>query len=242
MSTDPMELYRHPGTRSRHDKTQFVIKATIGQMIKKHAHDGGRLLEVGAESGWQTLHYQKQLGSPKRTVIYDWRDQRKDEVKQAGIEFHQVDLEKDIFPDQDGSYDVVVCNQVFEHLKNIFLPLTQIHRVLSTGGLLILSVPNLSALHNVILAMLGRQPTTIRLMGSHVRSYAIWSMSRFLTFNGHFKIVDLKGVGLHPFTSARLPSFLRTYCHTPIWALQKEKSDLPNWQQAREATFTTTNF
>jgi 2-polyprenyl-3-methyl-5-hydroxy-6-metoxy-1,4-benzoquinol methylase len=227
---------------SRHDKTQAVIKQTIAGLIHVHSRNATRLLEVGAESGWQTLLYRQQLNDPQRTVIYDWRDQRNEGAKGAGIGFHEVDLEKDRFPDADESYDVVVCNQVFEHLKNIFLPLSEIHRVLSRDGLLILSVPNLSALHNVLLVMLGKQPTTIRLAGSHVRSYAIWSMSRFLTFNGHFQIVDLKGVGLHPLTSASLPSFLRTYCHTPIWALRKQRSDLPNWKQMREATFTTTNY
>ncbi|MDA0768004.1 MAG: methyltransferase domain-containing protein [Verrucomicrobia bacterium] len=241
MKNDPKALSKGKEMRTRHDKTQMVIKATIGDLISDHASDAERLLEV-ADIGWQTLFYRSQMPDAKLTMIYDWRDERSEEVKEGGIDFRQVDLEESRFPDEDGSYDVVVCNQVFEHLKNIFLPLSEIHRVLRPGGTFIFSVPNLSALHNVFLTMFGKQPTTIRLAGSHVRSYAIWSMTQFLTYNGHFRVLDLKGVGLHPFTSVRMPGVLRTYCHTPVWALRKEVVDRPNWQEAREATFTTTNF
>lgn len=242
MKNDPKNLSKGKELKTRHDKTQMVIKATIGDMISDHGADGERLLEVGADIAWQTLFYRTQMPNNKKTVVYDWQDERSQTAKDGGIEFKKVDLEQDRFPDEDASYDVVVCNQVFEHLKNIFLPLSEVHRVLRPGGTFIFSVPNLSAFHNVFLTMFGKQPTTIRLAGSHVRSYAIWSMTKFLTFNGHFKVLDVKGVGLHPFTSIQLPGPLRTYCHTPVWALKKEVVDAPSWQDAREATFTTTNF
>lgn len=168
MKNDPKALSKGKEMRTRHDKTQMVIKATIGDLISDHASDAERLLEVGADIGWQTLFYRSQMPDAKLTMIYDWRDERSEEVKEGGIDFRQVDLEESRFPDEDGSYDVVVCNQVFEHLKNIFLPLSEIHRVLRPGGTFIFSVPNLSALHNVFLTMFGKQPTTIRLAGSHV--------------------------------------------------------------------------
>lgn len=225
----------------RHDMTMFQVKKNIGLLIEKYASGKCDLLEVGGEAGWQTMYYRSMLSNPRRTVIYDWMDMRMDDLK-ADCDFAKVDLEKEEFPDQNGSYDVVVCNQVFEHLKNIFLPLSEIHRVLRPGGILLLSVPNLSALHNIALLAIGRQPTTIRLFGSHVRSYAIRSMTEFLQYNGLFSLEEVQGFGLHPFTSMSLPGFLKTYCHTPLWVLRKNESTQGNWRTFREEAFTTTNF
>ncbi len=236
------KLHASRSELSRHDKTMLEVKETIGQLIGTYARDGGKLLEVGAEGGWQTIFYNSHLENPKRPVIYDWCDQRSEDSRQK-TEFYEVDLEKDAFPDDSDTYDVVVCNQVFEHLKNIFLPISEIHRVLKVGGYLIISVPNMCALHNCVLMTLGQQPTTLKISGSHVRGYAIWSMSKFLTLNDLFQIRQLIGHGLHPFFSGRLPLFFRTYCHTPVWCLRKEKGgNKSTWADERNSTFTTTKF
>ena len=226
----------------RHNKTMFVVKEAIANLIRRFASNANSILEVGAENGWQTLAYRDQLAAPSRAVIYDWKDQRFEHVKSSGVEFFQVNIETDRFPDPSGSFDVVVINQVLEHIKNIYLPLTEMHRILKVGGYLIVSVPNISALHNCLLLALGRQPTTTAIFGSHVRGFAIHSMSRFLTRNGHFRICALQGFGLHPITSRALPWILKTYCHTPVWVLQKTTSALPTWAEERSSTFTTTNY
>src|SRR6058998_2525147 len=57
--------------------------------------------------------------------------------------------------------------QVFEHLKNVWLPMSEIARVLCAGGHLVFSVPNLASLHNRALLAFGRQPTSIRTFGPH---------------------------------------------------------------------------
>ena len=114
--------------------------------------------------------------------------------------------------------------------------------MLRPGGYAIISVPNLSALHNCILLGLGQQPTTIAIAGSHVRGYGIWAMNRFLTKNGLFEIVEVAGIGLHPFTSARLFGPLKTYCHTPVWLCRKSSETGPTWEEERRSQHTTTNF
>lgn len=225
----------------RHDRTMLFVKEAILRWIRSYARRNARLLEVGAEEGWQTMAYQAQISASARPMIHDWKDQRLEKVK-SQTEFRLVNLERDRFPEADSTYDVIVCNQVLEHIKNIFLSLTEMHRVLKPGGFLLVSVPNLSALHNCLLTFLGRQPTTICIPGSHVRGYAIWSMSEFLKRNGHFRVREMKGFGLHPFTSRELPPLLRTYCHTPVWLLEKRISGLALCLEERNAVFTTTDF
>ena len=41
----------------------------------------------------------------------------------------------------DGSYDVIVCNHVLEHVEDYRLALSELHRILRRGGLLIISFP-----------------------------------------------------------------------------------------------------
>lgn len=226
----------------RHDRTQLAIKLAIANMIRHHVPRGKDLLEVGGNMGWQTVAYRDQFGRRGScATLYDWKDYRTPEV-QREVPFHSIDLETHRFPAGDESFDVVVCNQVFEHLKNIFLPLSEIHRVLRMGGYLIFSVPNLSALHNCILLNLGRQPTTLGISSSHVRGFSIWSTTPFLTMAEGFEKVRLDGFGLHPFYSGRVPGLLKTFCHTPVWLLRKRVPKGPLWHEARRQAPTTTNF
>ena len=208
---------------SRHDKTQIVMKDTIATFVREYARDGKDLLEIGGHLGRQTLIYRDQFVDPRKTVIYDWKNFVAPEVLPE-VDFQKVDLETENFPDEPETYDVIVCNQVFEHLKNIFTPLSESWRALRPGGVLILSVPNLSALHNCALLALWKLPTTLYIGGSHVRGYAIKSMTEFLTNSGHFQLADLRGIGLHPFTSAKQIALFRRWCHTPVWALRKTGS------------------
>lgn len=226
---------------SRHDKTQLSIKSEIASLIRKYARHKTSLLEIGGCRGYQTVIYSDQLDNPGQVMLYDWQDFREAAIKDR-VQFAQVDLETQTFPNTDETFDVIVCNQVLEHIKNIFTPLSQMWRSLKPEGYLVLSVPNLSALHNCILLSLGQQPTTLNLSGSHVRGYAIKSMTQFLQMNGHFKLIETRGIGLHPLTSASLPGLLKTYCHTPVWILQKQVTGLPLWDEIRASNFTTTNF
>ena len=226
---------------SRHDKTQIFVKNEIARLIRHGVPEGETLLDVGAGGGHATVIYRDQLRQSVRTVIYDWKDVRYADVRQT-VEFAKVDLELDAFPDADNSFDIVVCNQVFEHLKNIFTPISEIVRVLRRGGTLIISIPNLAALHNRILLMLGRQPTPIQIHGSHVRGISLSAMTAWLEYNGHLRLIRLIPVGLPPLISGPLPYYGRGVCHTPIWMLQKQESNLPTWDELRRQSFSSTNF
>jgi len=55
---------------------------------------------------------------------------------------------EDMFMVKDESYDTVLCLEVLEHVSDPFLAVREICRILKPGGVLILSVPHLSRLHD----------------------------------------------------------------------------------------------
>lgn len=63
-----------------------------------------------------------------------------------------------LLPFAQGSYDVVVAGEVLEHVPHPDLMLSEIHRVLTVSGLLVVSTPNIVSWANRVLVPLGIQP------------------------------------------------------------------------------------
>lgn len=78
-------------------------------------------------------------------------------TKKRGIIVKECDLNRGI-PFTDGSFDLVISNQVIEHLLNPDFFLGECERVLSRKGHLILTTPNLAAWYNRLLLLFGIYP------------------------------------------------------------------------------------
>ncbi len=120
-------------------------------------------------------------------------------ARQRGYEAGRLNLESEKWPYEDGVFDLIVANQVFEHLKNWTLAVTEAARTLKLGGTLIVGVPNLASLHNRILLALGRQPTCIHPAGMHVRGFTYPGMLTVLGHGGVFRVRAFAGRVFYPF-------------------------------------------
>lgn len=128
--------------------------------------------------------------------------------------------------------DVVLSNQVFEHLKNVWLPMSEIHRVTKVGGHCVIAVPNLASLHNRVLLALGRQPTSIRTFGPHVRAFTLGELRRFVAQGGAFEVQRATAAGFYPLPAAwgRLPIRMWPGAgHTAIVVARKVKDGGSPW-------------
>ncbi|GIX43433.1 MAG: hypothetical protein KatS3mg129_3166 [Leptospiraceae bacterium] len=121
------------------------------------------------------------------------------ECREKGIIVFSIDLEKEVYPLEDASVDIVITNQVLEHTKEIFWIMDQFTRILKPEGLLIIGVPNLASLHNRILLLLGEQPTAQQSLGPHVRSFTLPDLRRLVEVNGYFQFLERKGSNFYPF-------------------------------------------
>ncbi len=97
--------------------------------------------------------------------------------------------------------DVVMTNQVLEHVKEIFWILHEISRVLKVGGHIIIGVPNLASFHNRVLLLLGKQPTVIQNHSAHLRGYTKHDILRMfqMIFPDGYHLEDFRGANFYPF-------------------------------------------
>jgi len=94
-----------------------------------------RVLDIGCGSGDASIQYINGIDADIFGV--DWRDSRSSQYAKRFTAFEKGDIEKDGLPFEDDYFDIVITNQVFEHLKNIYTPLSEIHRILRGGASLL---------------------------------------------------------------------------------------------------------
>jgi SAM-dependent methyltransferase len=122
-------------------------------------------------------------------------------LEQERIIVHPLNIERDPFPFPDESVDVVIANQILEHVKEIFWVFHEATRVLRAGGHFIIGVPNLASLHNRLLLAFGRQPTCLQNHSAHVRGYTKSDLLAFLSmcFPGGYSLRKFGGSNFYPF-------------------------------------------
>jgi SAM-dependent methyltransferase len=82
------------------------------------------------------------------------------EIGPAGWQFIEADLDARL-PFDDGVADGIHANQVIEHIHEPVRFLTEAHRTLRPGGLLVVTTPNVRAVRHILrLILQGRGPMT----------------------------------------------------------------------------------
>ncbi len=158
------------------------------------------VLDIGAGWGNDLLLAREQNASCQLHAI-EVHPECQRSLQHKGVIVHPLNIERDVFPFPDGSVDVVIANQIFEHLKEIFWVLHEATRVLRVGGHMIIGVPNLASLHNRILLALGRQPTCIQNHSAHVRGYTKHDLLTLLRtcFLDGYTLQAFGGSNFYPF-------------------------------------------
>jgi SAM-dependent methyltransferase len=208
------------------------VSARIERQLHSVAddHDDPTLLDVGCWDGEFSQRCGEALGAGRILGVEVYEGPAAAAVGR-GLEVARIDLETERLPWPDSSVDVVVCNQVLEHLKNVWLPMTEMHRVLRPGGHAVLSVPNLASLHNRVLLAIGRQPTSIRVFGPHVRGYTFREFCDFVERGGAYEIERCCSAGFYPVPSpwsGPLSALWRGGGHTTI-VLARKTAAKPAW-------------
>jgi ubiquinone/menaquinone biosynthesis C-methylase UbiE len=121
-------------------------------------------------------------------------------LESKNIKTVNINFENSALPFVQENFDLIISNQTLEHTKEIFWVLHEMSRTLKVGGYLIIGVPNLASLHNRILLLLGRQPTSIQNHSAHIRGYTKSDVLKVLSiFVDGYELIDFKGGNFYPF-------------------------------------------
>jgi len=159
-----------------------------------------KILDIGAGSGADLHNIQCCYKKISQLYAIETNDQNIENCKVLGVIGYNLDIEKKRLPFEDGSIDIVIANQIIEHTKELFFIFSEISRVLKENGVAIIGFPNLAALHNRILLLLGEQPICIRLPGPHVRGITKGAFRQFITTDGYFTVEKIAGSNFFSFS------------------------------------------
>ncbi len=155
-------------------------------------YTGGGILEIGS-APFHLTYMLKKRNYPVTGI--DINPKRFDEfIKEHDLNVYKCNIETEPLPFPDNSFDFILFNEIFEHLRlNPIDTLLEINRVLTPQGKLILTTPNLYNIRNVTRFILGKgigdpyfefkKLHTIGHMG-HVREYSVSQMKIFLLNTG----------------------------------------------------------
>jgi ubiquinone/menaquinone biosynthesis C-methylase UbiE len=191
--------YGRPGTKALIEARWRVFEKAILEHFQAidipSAHRPSRILDAGCGDGINLFGLNKMINTHKwKSLIYgtDYNPLRLERASKFSFveEIKQAPL--DNLPYSDGWFDVVLCNQVLEHIPQDKKVLLEFKRVLRPGGLLILGVPNegcaMAKLRNHVIQR------SILLSTDHVNFYTEKSVSKLLTNSG-FSILSAQKMG-----------------------------------------------
>ena len=154
---------------------QFRIKRVI-----KHIPHGCRLLDVGC--GRSATFLRAISSHIKEGVGIDFKVNTESVSNISTIQTH-IDNK---LPFVDGSFDVVTMLAVLEHIEDDMSIITEVHRVLKSGGKLILTVPSIWA--KPVLEFLAFRLGIVSQLEilDHKRYYTRQKLESDLTIKGNF--------------------------------------------------------
>lgn len=168
-----------------------------------------KVLDIGCAAGEFTLKVGGVIWTEKlHGMDIDGKHVR--QARERGIDAIVHDANTD-FPYEDDSFDVVVSNQVLEHLYNTDGFFSEVRRILRADGYAVISTANLSSSHNLAFMCLGMMPPSLHvskvqvgnfLYGTetqgHVKLFTAAALKDLARYHG-FKVEKLLGSGIYPF-------------------------------------------
>ncbi len=123
-------------------------------LLNRNPHD--RVIDLGCGNGAFSSSVKDKICCEKIWGI-DLSDEELDMAKQRGVLVTKSDL-NGCLPAEANSFNVVVSNQVIEHLLYPIKFVKEVHRILKPGGYAVISTENLASWDNIGALFFGNTP------------------------------------------------------------------------------------
>ena len=124
----------------------------------------GTFLDIGCDDGIFTMQCADSCGAISIHGV-ELVEKAAELATSNGVNVQIADLERSL-PYPSDNFDIVISNQVIEHVPNIDLFLSEIHRVLKSGGRAIISTENGSSWINIAASIMGWQQFSLTNLSS----------------------------------------------------------------------------
>jgi SAM-dependent methyltransferase len=187
------------------DRAGRQVRILMG--ILASATSPQRVLDLGCGDGGITELIARKA-SGHHVVGMDWAMNGTGQARRRGVHAVCAAIDGVNLPFASGSLDVVMFNEVIEHLVDTDAAICEIRRVLRPGGRLLLSTPNLAAWFNRGMLLFGGQPvfSEVSLRGvfgrpgsqvvGHLRLFTKRALTGFLGAYG-FRDIVVRGAAYH---------------------------------------------
>jgi len=164
------------------------------------AHQGDRLLELGASPYCMTLLLEHYSGyTVTLSDLYRTGDPEEsakklvntDSGEERTLTYQTFNVEFDRFPYPDNSFEMVLCCELVEHLTaDPTHMLKEIHRVLTPGGRMLITTPNILVLRNLVALLKDRRNIYYPYSGygpygRHNREWTLEELAQLVTGCGY---------------------------------------------------------
>lgn len=197
-----------------------VVSLSLQALSEKNTP---KILDLGVSKGDDLSNIRNSYNSDCELYGVEFLPESIEYCKQIGIHASPTDLECEALPYDDSTFDLVISNQTYEHLKNIFWCTSEVCRVLKPGGYFLIGVPNIASFHCSLPLLFARQPRQIKTHGPHVRGYTVFGIKDLLLSDSYFEFTAMKGAGFYPFplNTAKFMAKNFPYYATSIFCLFK---------------------
>ncbi|OHD64754.1 MAG: hypothetical protein A2176_10520 [Spirochaetes bacterium RBG_13_51_14] len=174
------------------------------ELFPRDIDENSRVLELGSSPYFMSLLIKKSrkcqldfanfFGKDRHAVNKELLTSEKYNERHS-FTFKHFNVEKDVFPYRNDSYDLVLFCEIIEHLTvDPVHSLVQINRILKDGGYVIITTPNVLRYENILKLILGENIhdhySGYGAYGRHNREYTPRELRRLIEGLG-FRVVRL---------------------------------------------------
>jgi SAM-dependent methyltransferase len=173
------------------------LRAIAGAIRKYNPRPGAgrktRLVELGCGDGY-LLHY---LSAQFPLFSFTGLDSNPVRLRRARERLKGMEIRRESAPDTSfppDFFDIAVCSEVLEHVREDQALLDEIHRILKPKGLAVITTPNLWTLPNRIKKLRGRAPEIY--VPDHLREHSRAELTRKVRSAG-LDIIEFYSLGFY---------------------------------------------